>query len=172
MTSADNPFVAKSIANRVWFHLMGRGIVDPVDDFRDSNPPSNDELLNNLAKDFAAHKFDLKYLIRTVMNSRTYQLSLHANASNEADEKYFSHALVKRKRLSAEVLLDAYSQVCTHLSCAVVHRPDERALACPCHKGSFSSADGQPLAEPPTRRLPRIVIEQRGDEIVATGIEV
>ena len=68
--------------------------------------------------------------------------------------------------------LDAYSQVCTHLSCAVVHRPEDRALACPCHKGSFSAADGQPLAGPPTRRLPRIVIEQRGDEIVATGIEV
>ena len=68
--------------------------------------------------------------------------------------------------------LDAFSQVCTHLSCAVVHRPDERALACPCHKGSFSAADGQPLAGPPTRRLPRIVIEQRGDDIVATGIEV
>jgi nitrite reductase/ring-hydroxylating ferredoxin subunit len=68
--------------------------------------------------------------------------------------------------------IDAYSQVCTHLSCAVVHRPDERALACPCHKGSFSSADGQPLAGPPTRRLPRVVIEQRGAEIVAIGIEV
>lgn len=68
--------------------------------------------------------------------------------------------------------LDAYSQVCTHLSCAVVHQPNERALACPCHKGSFSSADGQPLAGPPTRRLPRIVIEQRDDGIVATGIEV
>src|SRR6185295_14470025 len=68
--------------------------------------------------------------------------------------------------------LDAYSQVCTHLSCAVVHRPEERALACPCHKGSFSSADGEPLAGPPTRRLPRIVLEQRGDDILATGIEV
>jgi nitrite reductase/ring-hydroxylating ferredoxin subunit len=68
--------------------------------------------------------------------------------------------------------LDAYSQVCTHLSCAVVHRPEDRALACPCHKGSFSSADGQPLAGPPTRRLPRIVIEERGAEIVAIGIEV
>ncbi len=68
--------------------------------------------------------------------------------------------------------LDAYSQVCTHLSCAVVHRPDEQALACPCHKGSFSSADGKPLAGPPTRRLPRIVIEQRGADLVATGIEV
>ena len=68
--------------------------------------------------------------------------------------------------------LDAYSHVCTHLSCAVVHRPDERALACPCHNGSFSSSDGQPLAGPPTRRLPRIVLEQHGDDIVATGIEV
>jgi Rieske Fe-S protein len=68
--------------------------------------------------------------------------------------------------------LDAYSQVCTHLSCAVVHRPEDQALACPCHKGSFSSVDGRPLAGPPTRRLPRIVIEERGAEIVAIGIEV
>ena len=67
---------------------------------------------------------------------------------------------------------EAFSQVCTHLSCAVVHRPEDQALACPCHKGSFSSSDGRPLAGPPTRRLPRIVIEQRGAEIVATGIEV
>jgi nitrite reductase/ring-hydroxylating ferredoxin subunit len=67
---------------------------------------------------------------------------------------------------------DAFSQVCTHLSCAVVHRPGEQALACPCHNGSFSSSDGRPLAGPPTRRLPRIVIEQRGADLVATGIEV
>jgi nitrite reductase/ring-hydroxylating ferredoxin subunit len=67
---------------------------------------------------------------------------------------------------------DAFSQVCTHLSCAVVHRPDQRELACPCHKGSFSANDGRPLAGPPTRRLPRIVIEQRGTDIVAIGIEV
>jgi len=66
----------------------------------------------------------------------------------------------------------AFSQVCTHLSCAVVHRPDESALACPCHKGSFAVSDGRPLAGPPTRRLPRIVIEQRDAAIVATGIEV
>ena len=68
--------------------------------------------------------------------------------------------------------LEAFSQVCTHLSCAVVHRPDEQALACPCHKGSFSARDGRPLAGPPTRPLPRIVIEQRGADIVATGVEV
>ena len=67
---------------------------------------------------------------------------------------------------------DAFSQVCTHLSCAVVHRPEERALACPCHKGSFSVSEGRPLAGPPTRRLPRIVIEQRGADLVAIGIEV
>jgi nitrite reductase/ring-hydroxylating ferredoxin subunit len=67
---------------------------------------------------------------------------------------------------------DAFSQVCTHLSCAVVHQPHEQTLACPCHKGSFSSSDGRPLAGPPTRRLPRIVIEQRGADLVATGIEV
>jgi len=66
MTSADNPFVPKSVVNRVWFHLMGRGIVDPVDDFRDSNPSANDELLDALAKDFVHHKFDLKHLIRTI----------------------------------------------------------------------------------------------------------
>jgi arsenite oxidase small subunit len=67
---------------------------------------------------------------------------------------------------------EAFSQVCTHLSCAVVHRPDEQALACPCHKGSFSSSDGRPLAGPPTRRLPRIVLEQHGADLVATGIKV
>jgi Rieske Fe-S protein len=67
---------------------------------------------------------------------------------------------------------DAFSQVCTHLSCAVVHHQADRTLACPCHKGSFSSIDGRPLAGPPTRRLPRIVIERRGADLVATGIEV
>jgi len=67
---------------------------------------------------------------------------------------------------------EAFSQVCTHLSCAVVHRADQQTLACPCHNGSFSSLDGRPLAGPPTRRLPRILIEQRGADLVATGIEV
>lgn len=66
----------------------------------------------------------------------------------------------------------AYSQVCTHLSCAVVYRAAERHLDCPCHRGAFASADGRPLAGPPTRPLPRIVIEQRGSDLVATGIEV
>jgi arsenite oxidase small subunit len=66
----------------------------------------------------------------------------------------------------------AYSQVCTHLSCAVVHRPEENTLFCPCHYGYFEVAEGRPTAGPPTRRLPRITLEQQGDVIFATGVEV
>src|SRR5262249_20679271 len=80
LTTDTNPFFAKSVVNRVWFYVMGRGIVEPVDDFRESNPSANDALLDALAKDFVAHQFDLKHLIRTMMNSRTYQLSAQENA--------------------------------------------------------------------------------------------
>lgn len=114
MTSADNQFVPKSLVNRVWFHLMGKGIVDPVDDFRDSNPSANDELLDALAKDFVANKWDLKHLIRTILNSRTYQLSAQTNEFNKDDNKYFSHAVTKL--LTAEQLLDAI--------CDVTQRPE------------------------------------------------
>ncbi|QEL16218.1 DUF1553 domain-containing protein [Limnoglobus roseus] len=109
LTSPGNPFFAKSVANRVWFHLVGKGIVDPVDDFRDSNPSCNDELLDALAKDFAAHKFDLRHLVRTIMNSRSYQLSAVPNETNKDDAKYFSHAVTKL--LTAEQLLDALCDV-------------------------------------------------------------
>ena len=109
MTSPNNPFLPKSVVNRVWYHLMGRGIVDPVDDFRDSNPSANDDLLDALAKDFVAKKFDVKHVIRTVMNSRTYQLSARTNAFNKDDAKYFSHAVTKLH--SAEQLFDALCYV-------------------------------------------------------------
>jgi hypothetical protein len=105
LTSPENPFFSKSVANRVWFHLMGKGIVDPVDDFRESNPACNDELLDALAKDFAGHGYDLKYLVRTIMKSRTYQASAEPNETNKDDTKYFSHAVTKL--LTAEQLLDA-----------------------------------------------------------------
>ncbi len=105
LTSPDNQFFAKSVANRVWFHLMGKGIVDPVDDFRDSNPSCNDELLDALAKDFAKNEFNLKRLVKTIMKSRTYQLSAQPNDFNKDDSKYFSHAVTKL--LTAEQLLDA-----------------------------------------------------------------
>lgn len=105
LTAGNNPFLAKSVVNRIWFHLNGRGIVDPVDDFRDSNPSANDELLEALGKEFIDKKFDVKHVIRTIMNSRTYQLSAQSNDSNREDNKYFSHAVTKQ--LPAEALLDA-----------------------------------------------------------------
>jgi hypothetical protein len=105
LTGPDNPLFAKSVVNRIWYHLLGRGIVDPVDDFRDSNPSANDALLDALAKDFVASKYDLKRLIRTIMTSRTYQLSAQSNPFNETDVKYFSKTIPKL--LTAEQLLDA-----------------------------------------------------------------
>jgi hypothetical protein len=109
LTGPSNPFFAKSLANRVWYHLMGRGIVEPVDDFRDSNPASNDELLDGLTADFVKGGFDLKALVRSILVSRTYQLSSKPNEFNAADGLYFSHAATKL--LPAEVLLDAISVV-------------------------------------------------------------
>lgn len=107
LTAAGNPFFAKSVVNRIWFHLLGKGIVDPVDDFRDSNPPRNEELLDALADDFVKSGYDFKGVVRTILNSRTYQLSARPNEFNETDEKYFSRAYPKL--LPAEVLLDAVS---------------------------------------------------------------
>ncbi len=109
LTSGSNPFFAKSLVNRIWYHLIGRGIVEPVDDFRDSNPASNDELLNGLTAEFVKSKFDLKSLIRAILVSRTYALSARTNELNADDSIYFSHAYTKL--LPAEVLLDAISTV-------------------------------------------------------------
>jgi hypothetical protein len=107
LSRPDNPFFARSLVNRIWFHLLGRGIVEPVDDFRDSNPASNDELLDGLTADFVKHGYDLKKLIRSILHSRTYQLSATTNPLNADDSLYFSHA--QTKLLPAEVLLDAIS---------------------------------------------------------------
>jgi hypothetical protein len=107
----DNPFFARAQVNRVWHHLLGRGIVDPIDDFRASNPPVIEPLLEALAHDFAEHNFDLRHLVRTILNSRTYQLAAAPNAMNREDESNFSHALVRP--LQAEQLLDAVTQVLT-----------------------------------------------------------
>ncbi len=109
LTHRENPFFAKTLANRTWFHLFGRGIVQPVDDFRDSNPSANDALLDALADELVTSGFQLKSLIRTIVNSRTYQLSSAPNPSNQDDERYFSHLLARP--LSAEVLLDAITSV-------------------------------------------------------------
>jgi len=109
ITSPKNKLFARSQANRIWFHLMGRGIVDPIDDFRPTNPASNPDLLEALAADFVEHKFDLRHLIGVIMASSTYQLSAEPNQTNDDDEANFSRALVRR--LSAEQLLDCQSEV-------------------------------------------------------------
>jgi hypothetical protein len=110
MAKPENPFFAKALCNRMWGHFLGRGLVDPVDDMRATNPPSNPELLDALAKDFIAHKFDVKHLIRTICNSRTYQLSATPNEYNQHDKQ--NHARYYGKRMIAEVFLDAVDQVC------------------------------------------------------------
>jgi hypothetical protein len=109
MTSDKNPFFARNLVNRVWANFMGRGIVNPVDDLRATNPASNEDLLAKLTEDFVKHDYDVNYLIRTIMNSATYQLSSTANATNQNDNVFYSKYIVKR--LPAEVILDAYSQV-------------------------------------------------------------
>lgn len=109
LTSDENPFFARNIVNRVWRNFMGRGLIEPVDDLRDTNPATNEELLNLLVKDFVAHHYDVDYLIRTIMQSATYQTSSKPLKENLADDKYGSHFPIRR--LPAEVLLDAYSQI-------------------------------------------------------------
>jgi hypothetical protein len=109
VANPTNPYFARVQANRVWFHLLGRGIVEPIDDFRITNPPSNVPLLEALAHDFTTHGFDLRHLVRTIVNSRTYQIAAAPNETNREDESNFSHALVRP--LQAEPLLDALVQV-------------------------------------------------------------
>ncbi|MFN3649225.1 MAG: DUF1549 and DUF1553 domain-containing protein [Armatimonadota bacterium] len=109
MTGKDNPFFAKAMVNRAWANIMGRGIVEPIDDFRDSNPPVNGPLLDALAKDFVASGFDFRHLVRTIMKSRSYQLTAKTVPLNKDDHTYFSHA--EARLLTAEQLLDAISQV-------------------------------------------------------------
>jgi WD40 repeat protein len=109
MTDAKNPFFARAAANRVWAAFFGRGIVDPVDDFRISNPPSNPALLDALGQEFVRQKFDLKALMRTILRSHLYQLSAVPNDTNRADTRNFSRAY--RRRLPAETLADAIADI-------------------------------------------------------------
>jgi hypothetical protein len=109
LASPDNPYFAKNLANIVWGHFMGKGIIDPVDDVRISNPPSNPELLDALGARFTEYKYDFKRLVRDLCTSRTYQLSTRPNATNGGDDRNFSKAGIRRLR--AEVLLDCISQV-------------------------------------------------------------
>ncbi|HET6881090.1 MAG TPA: DUF1549 domain-containing protein [Pirellulales bacterium] len=164
LVSPDNSFFARAAVNRIWGHLFGRGIVEPVDDFRGSNPAAHPELLDWLAADFAAHGFDRKRLIREIMISRVYQLGVATNETNRDDDQYFSHC--HARLLGAEQLLDAIAQVTGvperfsgfPLGLRAIELPDgeyqnrflatfgrpARALACACERDGESNL-GQAL---------------------------
>ena len=105
VTAESNPFFAANIANRTWAHFLGRGIVEPVDDVRSTNPPTNPELLQTLANHLTKSQFDLRQLMRFIIASRTYQASTAVNPTNLNDEQNYSRSLLRR--MEAEVLLDA-----------------------------------------------------------------
>ncbi|MFO0910281.1 MAG: DUF1553 domain-containing protein [Isosphaeraceae bacterium] len=161
IVAPSNPYFARATVNRLWFHLFGRGIVEPVDDMRSSNPPASRELLDALAADFVAHGFDLKHTIRTILNSRIYQLDSAPNPSNAEDQRYFSHYPVRL--LSAEQILDAASRV-TEVNERFLHLPPgtraaqlpdgelnhpflrtfgqpSRAVACECERGTDTTLE-------------------------------
>src|SRR5262249_16307811 len=109
MTAPENPYFSRALVNRYWKHFFGRGLVDPEDDMRATNPASHPELLDALAKHFTSHGFDLKDLVRTICRSKTYQLTAEANAYNLEDKQH--HARFYPRRMSAEVLLDSIDDV-------------------------------------------------------------
>ena len=105
MTSPSNPYFSGAMVNRLWKHFMGVGMVEPVDDLRSSNPPSNPELWAALNREFVSHGYDLKHVMRLILNSRAYQLDSATLPQNEADRRFYSHYYARR--LTAEVMLDA-----------------------------------------------------------------
>ncbi|VTR98146.1 DUF1549 and DUF1553 domain-containing protein [Tuwongella immobilis] len=155
LTAPDNPFFARAAVNRIWYHLLGRGIVDPVDDLRATNPPSVPALLDHLAQEFVRLRYDRKAMIRQILRSQTYQATSQPTESNADDETYFSHA--RLRLLGAEQLLDAVTQVTGvpekfagfPLGVTAIQMPDgemkhpfleafgrpARALACECERG-------------------------------------
>ncbi|MBM3994207.1 MAG: DUF1553 domain-containing protein [Planctomycetes bacterium] len=104
MRSPNNPFFARAMVNRIWANYTGVGLVNPVDDFSLGNPASNEALLDALAKDFIAHNFDIRHIERTILNSRTYQLSAKVNATNKFDKLNYAHAYIRP--MIAEAVVD------------------------------------------------------------------
>jgi hypothetical protein len=166
LTAKDNSLFAKVEANRIWTFVMGRGIVDPPDDFRESNPPSNAVLLDALAKDFSEHGFDRRHLLRTILNSRTYQADFRPTAGSKDEVKYFSH--YQPRLLSAEQLLDAICAV-TDLPEKFTGLPDgTKATALPAPdlaKHEFLKVFGQP------ERQTVCACERTGDSNLGMAIQ-
>ncbi len=137
MSDKTNPFLAKSLVNRYWKHFFKRGLIEPEDDIRDTNPPTNPELLDALARDFTEHNFDLKSVIRVITQSHTYQLSAMPNEHNAVDRQNFSHYYPRR--MQAEVLLDAVNQLTGASSDFGDLPPGTRAISLPDNSYNRSS---------------------------------
>jgi hypothetical protein len=147
LTQPDNWYFPRAIVNRVWAHFMGRGLIEPVDDLRDTNPPTNPALMDALATDFVRHGYDLRHLMRIIVFSDAYQRSSIAMPQNSADTKYYSHYLVKR--LSAEEILDTLDQVTGVPEQFPGMPPGYRALQLPdTHiKSEFMDTFGRPARQ-------------------------
>jgi hypothetical protein len=147
LTKADNPYFARVAVNRVWGQLLGRGLVEPIDDFRVSNPPAHAELLDKLAADFIRDGHDLKKLTRTILQSRVYQLSSRSLPLNQNDNRYFSHG--HARLLPAEVLLDAIGQVTGSPETYLGRPSGTRTIQLPGPEGEnpFLKTFGQPARE-------------------------
>ena len=194
LTAGDNQFFARSYANRIWGYLLGTGVIEPLDDIRAGNPPSNPELLDYLAERFVREGFDVRKLIAEVCKSRTYQLSLGVNKWNEDDDINFSHA--KARRLPAEVLYDAVYAVTGAAPklqakeidakqdtksglLATLGRPT-RESACECDRandvqlsGVMALLSGPDIADAiadPKNAIAKLVAEKQDDEKLITEI--
>lgn len=145
LTDRGNPFFAKNFANRYWFWLMGRGLVEPVDDLRATNPPSHPELLDALARELVEHHFDARHLIRLICRSQVYQRASELQPSRDADGMLLTHRVPRR--LSAEVLLDAVNQACGTREKFEGQPPGTRAteLPDPAVSSYFLATFGRPL---------------------------
>ena len=162
MASADNPYFAQVAVNRIWTEVMGRGIVEPVDDIRATNPPSNPELINALAREFREQKFDVKQLLRTILTSHVYELSALPNPRNNWDTKNYSRHY--RQRLRAETLLDAVCEVTGVPESFAAMPANSRAVELWTHRvqnlflDSFGRPD--PNQDPPCERLSESTLVQ------------
>ncbi|MCO6453970.1 MAG: DUF1549 domain-containing protein [Pirellulaceae bacterium] len=162
ITAEDNPYFSQVIVNRVWAELMGRGLVDPIDDLRLTNPPSNGPLLEALAAEFRRQGCDLKQLIRTIATSHVYALSSEPNPRNVADNR--NHSRHYRTRLRAEVLLDAISDITGVPESFSAMPPDSRANQIWTHRVSslFLDTFGRPdpNQDPPCERTGEATVTQ------------
>ncbi len=154
MLASDNPYFGRAIVNRVWADLMSTGIVEPVDDLRATNPPSNPELLEALAQDFRAHGCDLKHLIRTIISSYVYRLSSLPSSRNAMDTRNYSRHY--RQRLRAEVVVDAISDITGAQESFSGMPPGSRAQEIWTHRTESISLDTfgrpDPNQDPPCQR--------------------